>query len=80
MENAHLVFCGNCRMALRDEMSQSPCEGEARPPAPFRPRRAAATDNAFAGILADVFRCGCCGELIVRPARLRVSRGSTRAA
>jgi hypothetical protein len=37
-------------------------------------------DDDFAGILAEVYGCGLCGRIVVRPVQIELPRGRANAA
>ena len=70
--NSPRVTCNLCRtdMRLQSEKIDLGWVGDG----------AYARDEDFHGILADVYDCGRCGEVVIRPVRIELTRHGAHAA
>ena len=72
MNNGNMVPCPGCGDAMRVQIDKLELNWAGDGPY--------VRDDGFAGILADVFCCGSCGRVAIRPVELGISRARAHAA
>jgi hypothetical protein len=80
MTNGEAVQCEACGGLMRAQIDKLGLSWAGDGPYERHDEFGRVRDDEFAGILADVYHCGTCSRVAVRPVRLQLTRSRVHAA